>query len=52
MRTRLRHAMLAYAVFAALAVFTLDGKLRLFILLLMGVFAVKSWLAVKRDEQP
>ena len=47
---RLRYAMAAYAVLALLAGFTLDGKLRLFILLLMGVLAFKSWIAAKKAE--
>ena len=49
---RLRYAMAAYAALAVLAGFTLDGKLRLFIWLLMGVLAFKSWIAdkVKRSE--
>ena len=44
---RLRYAMVAYAVLALLAALTLDGKLRIFILLLMAVLAFKSWIADK-----
>ena len=44
---RLRYAMAAYAFLAILAGFTLDGKLRIFIWLLMGVLAFKSWIATK-----
>lgn len=44
---RLRYAMVAYAGLALLAGFTLDGKLRIFIWLLMVVFAFKSWIADK-----
>ena len=47
---RLRYAMAAYAVLALLAVFTLDGKLRIFVLLLMAVLAFKSWIAQKTRE--
>src|SRR5690348_11424020 len=47
---RLRYAMAAYAVLALLAVFTLDGKLRLFVLLLMGVLAFKSWIGAKMRD--
>jgi len=47
MTGRLRYAMGAYAVLALLAGFTLDGKLRIFVLLLMGVLAFKSWIAYK-----
>lgn len=39
--------MAAYAGLALLAGFTLDGKLRIFIWLLMVVFAFKSWIADK-----
>jgi hypothetical protein len=39
--------MVAYAVLALLAALTLDGKLRIFILLLMAVLAFKSWIADK-----
>ena len=44
---RLRYAMAAYAILAILAGFTLDGKLRIFIWLLMGVLAFKSWIGDK-----
>jgi chromate transport protein ChrA len=44
---RLRYAMVAYAVLALLAALTLDGKLRIFILLLLAVLAFKSWIADK-----
>lgn len=47
---RLRYAMAAYGVLALLAVFTLDGKLRIFIVLLMGVLAFKSWIAQKARD--
>ena len=39
--------MAAYAGLALLAAFTLDGKLRIFILLLMAALAFKSWIAHK-----
>jgi hypothetical protein len=39
--------MTAYAVLALLAGFTLDGNLRIFVLLLMAVLAFKSWVAYK-----
>ncbi len=44
---RLRYALAAYALLALLAGFTLDGKFRIFIWLLMVVFALKSWVADK-----
>ena len=43
--------MLGYAVFAVLAILTLDGKLRAFIVFLMFAFALKSVLAALRDRQ-
>lgn len=52
MKKRLPRALLGYTVFALLALLTLDGKLRIFILILMAAFAFKSWLAAQRDEQP
>ena len=52
MKSRLPRALLGYGVFALLAVLTLDGKLRVFVLILMAALAFKSWLAAKRDEQP
>lgn len=52
MKKRLPRALLGYALFALLALLTLDGKLQAFVLFLMAAFALKSWLAAKRDEQP
>ncbi len=51
MKSRLPRALLGYAVFGLLATLTLDGKLRIFILILMAALALKSWLAAKRDER-
>jgi len=45
MNTRFLAAMVAYAALAVLAGFTLDGKLRLFIWILMGALAVKTYAA-------
>ena len=44
---RLIAAMSAYAVIALLATFTLDGKFRLVIWILMAMFAVKTLIAHK-----
>lgn len=41
-------AMGTYTVFALLAVFTLDGKLRLAVLILLAGLAVKTYLATLR----
>ena len=48
--TRLRYALAAYAVLALLAAFTLDGNLRIFVLLLMAALAFKSWIAYKKAD--
>ena len=50
MIARLRYALAAYAALALLAGLTLDGKLRIFILLLMAVLAFKSWIAYKAQS--
>ena len=47
MNYRLLRAFAAYAVLALLAFFTLDGKLRYAILLLMGGLSVKTYIAYK-----
>ena len=45
MNGRLLSAMAAYALLAVLAGFTLDGKMRLFIWILMGALAIKTYAA-------
>lgn len=50
MRSRLKFALLLYALLAASAAFTLDGHFRTIILLLFAALAIKSWIAVKRSE--
>jgi hypothetical protein len=50
MRSRFAAAMAAYAVLALLAAWTLDGKIRLATWLLLGLFAVKTVLAVLRGH--
>lgn len=49
-RKRLKWALAAYATIGVAAWFTLDGQFRLIVLILLGVFAVKSWVAVRREE--
>ena len=46
MDRRLLAAMILYAALALLATFTLDGKIRLATWLFLGLFAVKTVLAV------
>jgi hypothetical protein len=50
MRQRLIAAMGAYAIFSLLAVFTLDGKLRYAVLILMAGLALKTWIAYKAQS--
>jgi hypothetical protein len=45
MNTRLLAALAAYAVFALLAAFTLDGKARLMVWIVMAALALKSYLS-------
>lgn len=45
---RLKWALLAYGALGIMAALTLDGRLRQFVLLLLGLLAFKSWIAVKR----
>jgi hypothetical protein len=47
MNSRLLMAFGAYAVLALLAYFTLDGKLRYAVLLLMGGLSIKTYIAYK-----
>lgn len=50
LRSRLKWALGAYATLAALAWFTLDGKLRSLVLVVLAAFAAKSYIAVRRQE--
>jgi len=47
MNKRLISAMVAYAVIATLAAFTLDGVLRVAVWILMAGLAAKTWIAYK-----
>lgn len=50
MTSRLAVAMSLYAILGLLAGFTLDGELRIGTLLILGLFAVKTWLGeIKRN---
>ena len=42
--------MLVYAVLAILSAFTLDGVIRIATLVLLGGFALKTYLAVLKDR--
>jgi hypothetical protein len=50
MNRRLVVAMLVYAALAAVASFRLDGKLRLVVWLVLGLFAVRTVLVVLKDR--
>ena len=50
MNRRFLYAMLTYAALAILAVFTLDGLIRIATLVLLGGFALKTYLAVLKSR--
>jgi hypothetical protein len=50
MNRRFLYAMLIYALLAILATFTLDGLIRIATWVLLGGFALKTYLAVLRDR--
>lgn len=50
MNRRLLYALLTYAALAILAVFTLDGLIRIATLVLLGGFALKTYLAVLKSR--
>jgi hypothetical protein len=49
-KRRFRYAMATYAGLAILAGFTLAGTILIATLLILGMFAVKTWLAVLKDR--
>jgi hypothetical protein len=52
LRKRLRFALAIYFLVGVLAWFTLDGRFRWIVLILMAGLAVKSWIAARREELP
>ena len=50
MNRRFLYAMLTYVALAILAVFTLDGLIRIATLVLLGGFAFKTYLAVLKGR--
>ena len=50
MFTRFLWAMSTYAVLATLAAFTLDGKMRTAVWILLGGLAVKTLIAYKKPQ--
>lgn len=50
MNRRFLYAMLTYAALTILAVFTLDGVIRIATLVLLGGFALKTYLAVLKSR--
>jgi hypothetical protein len=50
MNRRFLYAMLTYVALAILAVFTLDGLIRIATLVLLGGFALKTYLAVLKGR--
>ena len=52
LRKRFRFALAIYVLIGAAAWFTLDGDLRWIVLVVMAALAVKSWVALRREELP
>jgi hypothetical protein len=52
LRKRLRAALAIYLLLGIGAWATLDGNFRWIVLILMAALAVKSWIAVRREELP
>jgi hypothetical protein len=50
MNRRFLYSMLTYALLAILAGLTLTGKILIATLLVLGLFAIKTWLAVLKDR--
>ena len=50
MNRRFLYAMLIYVVLAILATFTLDGLIRIATWVLLGGFALKTYLSVLKDR--
>lgn len=50
MRRRFKWALGAYAAIGVLAALTLEGMLLWGVWILLGGLAVKSWIAVRREE--
>lgn len=48
--TRMAVAYACYAILALLAAFTLDGKIRLVIFIVLAGLAVKTWIAYLRES--
>ena len=50
LRRRFKWALGAYAAIAGMAALTLEGALLWAVWIFLGGLAVKSWIAVRRDE--
>lgn len=50
LRKRFRYALATYLLIGIAAWFTLDGRFRWFVLVLMAALAIRSWVAVRREE--
>ncbi len=49
-RRRFQIALILYALLGVGAWFTLEGNLRWIVLILLGVFTIRSWVALRREE--
>lgn len=52
LRSRFHAALAIYLLLALAAWFTLDDEPRWVVLIVMAALAIKSWVAVRRDELP
>jgi len=50
LRKRLGYALGIYLVLGLAAWFTLDGDFRWIVLVVMAALAIKSWVAVRRED--
>jgi hypothetical protein len=50
MQMRLVAGALAYGVLGGLAALTLDGKIRIATLLFLGALALRTFIAIKREQ--
>ena len=49
-KQRLYGAFICYALLAAIAMVSLEREFRVFVLMLFGFLALKSWIAYKREN--
>ncbi|MBI4890466.1 MAG: hypothetical protein HY821_07550 [Acidobacteria bacterium] len=50
LKSKLKWALAGYALLGVAAWFTLDGRFRWIVLVILAAFAVKSWVATKKEQ--